>query len=97
MNSNEVRAVIEKHAPQLREAFSVARLDIFGSVARGELTENSDVDFLVEFDGPYRYRQLLDLADFLEGLVQRRVDLVTSQGLRPRIRTRIAQEAIRVA
>jgi predicted nucleotidyltransferase len=67
---------------------------IFGSVARGESDERSDVDFLVEME---RGRSLLDLGGFLmdlEELLGKQVDVVTEKGLRSRIRERVLREAI---
>ncbi|HSK79481.1 MAG TPA: nucleotidyltransferase family protein [Thermoanaerobaculia bacterium] len=67
---------------------------VFGSVARGESDERSDVDFLVEME---RGRSLLDLGGFLmdlEELLGKRVDVVTERGLKSRIRERVLREAI---
>ncbi len=67
---------------------------IFGSVARGEADERSDVDFLVELEPG---RSLLDLGGLLmdlQELLNRPVDVVTEQGLRERIRQRVLDEAI---
>jgi predicted nucleotidyltransferase len=69
---------------------------IFGSVARGEATTESDVDFLVELE---RGRSLLDhsaLMIELESLLGRRVDVATERGLRPRVREQILKEAVRL-
>lgn len=67
---------------------------IFGSVARGEADERSDVDFLVELEPG---RSLLDLGGLLMDLQQllgHPVDVVTERGLRERIRERVLEEAI---
>ena len=67
---------------------------IFGSVARGEDDENSDVDFLVEMESG---RSLLDLGGLLmdlQELLEHEVDVVTEKGLRPRIRERVLREAV---
>lgn len=67
---------------------------VFGSVARGEADEQSDIDFLVEME---RGRSLLDLGGLLvdlETLLHRPVDVVTEQGLKKRIRSRVLQEAV---
>ena len=67
---------------------------LFGSVARGEADEASDVDILVELEPN---RSLLDLGGFLadmQDLLQRRVDVVTERGLKNRIRDRVLQEAV---
>lgn len=67
---------------------------VFGSVARGEAGEASDVDFLVNLEAG---RSLLDHAALkveLEGLLGRPVDVATVRGLRPRVRERILAEAV---
>jgi len=67
---------------------------VFGSVVRGEATEESDIDFLVDLAPG---RTLLDHAALLldlERLLQRRVDVVTERALRTRIRDHILREAI---
>jgi uncharacterized protein len=69
-------------------------LRVFGSVARGEADERSDVDFLVELE---RGRSLLDLGGLLmdlQDLLGRRVDVVTERGLKARIRDRVLGEAV---
>jgi len=72
----------------------VKRASFFGSIARGEMTEDSDVDLLVEFEGR---RSLLDLAHLkneLEDAVNRRVDLLTYKSLHPRLKDRILAEQV---
>ena len=67
---------------------------VFGSVARGEADERSDVDFLVEME---RGRSLLDLGGLLmdlRDLLGRPVDVITERGLRERIRSRVLREAV---
>jgi uncharacterized protein len=67
---------------------------IFGSVARGEADEQSDVDFLVDA-GPRRTPFFPGgLVVDLEALLGRRVDIVTERGLRLRIKDRVLKEAI---
>jgi predicted nucleotidyltransferase len=69
---------------------------VFGSVARGEADQESDIDFLVELEPG---RSLLDLGGLqmeLESLLGRRVDVVTARGLKARIRERVLREAVPV-
>ena len=69
---------------------------VFGSVARGEECESSDIDFLVTLEPG---RTLLDIARLevrLEDLLGRRVDVVTENGLREPIRSTALREAVRV-
>lgn len=67
---------------------------IFGSAARGEADEASDLDFLVEMEPG---RSLLDLGGLLmdlRELLGREVDVITERGLKPRIRERVLREAV---
>jgi predicted nucleotidyltransferase len=69
---------------------------VFGSVARGDADEASDIDFLVDMEPG---RSLLDLGGLqadLENLLGCRVDVVTEGGLKTRIRARVLHEAVRV-
>jgi len=75
----------------------VAHMSVFGSVARGTETASSDLDVLVEFDGPATFSRYMDLKFLLEELAGRKIDLVTAKALRPEMRERVEREAIRVA
>ncbi len=75
-------------------ALGVRRLAVFGSLARGMSTPSSDVDVLVEFvQGEKRLDRLLALCDLLEEAFGRAVDVVTTDGLSPRLRPHILAEA----
>jgi len=79
---------------QLAAKYGARRVRIFGSIARGEADDQSDVDFLVDLDPG---RSLLDLGGLqyeLERLLGRRVDVVTERGLKPRMRERALLEAV---
>ena len=67
---------------------------IFGSVARGESTDESDVDFLIEVEGPTSPWFPGGLVADLEALLGCRVDVVTERGLKKRIREYILREAV---
>jgi predicted nucleotidyltransferase len=70
------------------------KVRVFGSVARGEADETSDIDFLVELAPG---RTLFDLGGLLmdlRDLLGREVDVVTERGLKARIRTRVLEEAV---
>jgi predicted nucleotidyltransferase len=81
----------------LRQDLGVAALYVFGSVARGEAASGSDVDLLVEFEGPPTFARFMDLKFLLEDTLGARVDLVTRGALRATIRPRVEAEAQRVA
>jgi len=69
---------------------------IFGSVARGEADDQSDVDILVELEQGRSLPDLGGLLKDLETLLNRKVDVVTERGLRQRIRDRVLHEAVPV-
>lgn len=82
-------------APDIRERFGVKRIGIFGSFARGDQTVKSDVDVVVELaDGYSTLRNFISLADFLEELFRRKVDLLTIEGIDRYIRHRVEAEVI---
>ena len=69
---------------------------LFGSFARGEAGEQSDVDLLVDLD-EHTFDRYMDLKLRLEDLLGRSVDLVLIDGLKPRVKSNILSEAIRAA
>jgi len=77
-------------------SFGVQSLALFGSVARDEATETSDLDFLVEFEGAATFDRYMDLKFFLEDLFGKPVDLVTKRSLKPQIAASVLGEAIDV-
>lgn len=82
--------------PKLRSQYGVTSLGVFGSYVRGEQTETSDIDVLVEFEPDRRFGllQFCALENELTDLLGRKVDLVMKDGLKPRIGERILQEVI---
>lgn len=72
-------------------------LALFGSAARDELREESDVDVLVAFRGVPTFTAYWGLKQYLEALLHKRVDLVTESGLKPRARAYVEKDMIRVA
>ncbi len=77
---------------ELRDLYRVARVGIFGSVARGEATDTSDVDILVEFSDHPDLFQFVRLQERLSKILGREVDLVTPDALKPLIKDRVLRE-----
>lgn len=94
---DEIIDLIKKSEPELRR-FWVLELYLFGSVARGQATDKSDVDFFVVLDerGTDLFN-LISLNQFLEDILKTKVDLGTKKSLRKSICDQVFQEAIRVA
>ena len=81
----------------MAERFDVASVHLFGSTARDRATAASDVDILVDFNGPATLKRIFDLRSYIEGLVDRPVDLVTRKDLKKEIRSYVEAEAINVS
>jgi len=95
VDKDEVLKPISENWEKIKR-FGVKSLAVFGSAARGEAHPDSDIDILVEFDGPPTFDAYMDLKFFLEELLGRRVDLVTPKALKPRLRPYVEKEAIHV-
>jgi len=90
-------ALIRTRLPELRSSFGVQSLALFGSVARDEAGAASDVDILIEFDGPTTFDRYFGAKEALEGILGSRVDLATPAMLKPRLKVEVEREGVRVA
>jgi len=97
MRRSDVIEHLSAHRAELRERFGVSSIALFGSYARDDARPDSDVDLLVEFEGPLTFLRYMDLIDYLQELIGTRVDLATSGKLKPRVRANVEREMIRVA
>ena len=96
MKKNETLGLLQAHKAELAKQFGVIRLALFGSTARDTAGPNSDIDILVEFDGPATSARYFGVQFYLEDLLGRPVDLVTEKALRPELRPFIEREALHV-
>ena len=87
---------LKQNAAEIRRRFGVRELSVFGSVARDEAGDTSDVDVLVTFEGTADFDRFMDLRFYLEDLLGRRIDLVTDQALRQEMREQVEREAVHV-
>lgn len=97
MQRNEALAILQAHKDEIISRFHVKHLALFGSTVRNEAGEESDVDLLVDFDGPANFHGYFDLQFFLEDLFHCEVDLVCAKSVRPQIKPYIDKEALYVA
>ena len=96
MNRDSILALLHEQRDTFRARFGARQLALFGSAARDEMRPDSDIDVLVEFDGPTTYDAYFGLKDYLEAMLHRPVDLVTTKGLKPRARQHVERDLIRV-
>lgn len=87
----EIKETIGANKERLISTYGLNLIAIFGSYGRGQQTEESDVDLLVDFNRPIGVA-FIDLADDLENLLQVKVDLVSKNGVRPRYFKQIEKE-----
>jgi len=97
MKREDIIRILKEQQKTLTERYNVERLSLFGSVARGEARDDSDVDLLVEFSQPVGLFQFIELQQWLQSLLGCEVDLGTPRSLKSAIKDQVLREAIRVA
>jgi len=95
MNRETILQILKEHQDTLKQ-MGVASLALFGSVARGETTSESDVDILVSFNEPVTFDGYMDVKIFLEDQLKCPVDLVVAEALHARIKPFVQQDAVYV-
>ena len=96
MDREQILLLLKQHRTEIRE-MGIRSLSLFGSVAREEAGPDSDVDLLVEFSPPYTFDRYIKAKFFLEDLLGHQVDLVMHEALKPRARSSVEKDSIRVA
>ncbi len=94
LERDDIIAILQEQ--MVRSRFGIKSLFLFGSVARNEATEESDLDFVVNFDGVITFDRYMDLKIFLEDLFGKKIDLAIEDSLKPQIRQNILEGAIDV-
>ena len=80
LTRDQIVKILQREQAYLAAEFGVSRIGLFGSYAQGQPDVASDIDLLVEFERPVGFR-FLDLADYLEKVLGRPVDLLTPSGI----------------
>jgi len=93
MTQKTIVAALNGKRAYMHEQFGVKKLALFGSFAAGTAGKSSDVDLMVEFDRPIGLK-FMRLAEYLEKLLGRKVDVLTPDGLKG-IRAKTAADSIR--
>ncbi|HEV7348464.1 nucleotidyltransferase family protein [Telluribacter sp.] len=91
LTPDEIEARIRALKPRLMEEYAVSKIGYFGSFARGNYHEDSDVDVLVDFERSVGWK-FFDLKELLESVLNKKVDLVTERSLRKSWRETILQQ-----
>jgi predicted nucleotidyltransferase len=96
MKRDDILNRLHDRRREISDRFAVDNLGLFGSAARDKLRDDSDVDVLVSFRGRATFDGYMGLKSYLEELFGRKVDLVTEKGLKPRARSHVERDLIRV-
>lgn len=95
-DAEAIRAELAALKSELRGEYPIRDLGVFGSYARDEHGPESDLDIIVTFDRPVSLFELVRLEDELSRRLDRDVDLVTRESLKPRIRSHVDEDVVYV-
>lgn len=90
-----IKQILAQLKPELEQKFFVNSIGLFGSVVRGDFTDKSDIDIIVDFSKPVGI-EFIDLADYIERKLRKKVDLVSKNGVKPKYFHQIESEIIYV-
>ncbi len=96
MNKEEIKIKLNKNMDAMKEKYHIKKMGLFGSVARGEEREKSDIDILVEFSTPIGFFDFIRLEIFLSELLGGKVDLVSKKAIKPMLQKYIHRDLIYV-
>ncbi|HEX8462309.1 MAG TPA: nucleotidyltransferase family protein [Segetibacter sp.] len=91
----DIKIILQQLKPEIVSKFSVNSIGLFGSVVRNDFSPQSDVDIIVDFTKPVGV-EFIDLADFIEKKLNRKVDLVSKNGIKEKYYKIIEPEIIYV-
>ena len=94
---NEIKKILLEHKKELKEKYKVKTIGIFGSYARGEQKETSDIDILIDYYEPISLLKLIELENYLSELFGIKVDLITKNSIHnPYLKKSIEEDLIYV-
>ncbi len=92
----ELTEILRKNRDVISREYKAYIIGVFGSYARGQQRQGSDIDILVKFDEGATLFDLVGLGDFLEDLIGLKVDIVSEKALRTELRDKILAEVVEV-
>ena len=95
MYIEEVKNRLFDKKAEIRKRYHVKKIGVFGSIVRNKQTKKSDIDILVEFEKGHKdFFNYMRLKYYLEELLDRKVDLVIKEAVKPQLRERILNEVV---
>ena len=96
MKREEITEFLTTHKDEMAQRFGVVKIGLFGSYARGEADEHSDIDIAIEMDTPNIADSYFGTLHFLEDHLQKKIDLGLLSNVRPELKEHIKREIIYV-
>jgi predicted nucleotidyltransferase len=96
MDKDEIILFIKENKPFLEQQFGVVRIGLFGSYARGDAHENSDIDIAVEMRNEHIFRNFFGLERYLQEHLKKKIDLGMVETIKPLVKQRILNEIVYV-
>ena len=90
---SSIMQILSQLKPELKQKYFVNSIGLFGSVVMDDFNEKSDIDIIVDFSKPIGI-EFIDLADYIESKLRKRVDLVSRNGVKPKHFHQIESEII---
>lgn len=90
-----IKQILTQLKPELIQKYFVNSIGLFGSIVRDDFTDKSDVDIIVDFSKPIGI-EFIDLANYIESKLSKKVDLVSRNGVKPKYFHQIESEIIYV-
>ncbi|MCQ6253854.1 nucleotidyltransferase family protein [Methanocaldococcus sp.] len=92
---NEIKKILLEHKKELKEKYKIKSIGIFGSYARGEQKETSDIDILIDYYEPISLLKLIELENYLSELIGIKVDVITKNSIQnPYLKKSIEEDLI---
>lgn len=91
-DKNEILKILKKIKPVLVKEYNITEIGLFGSYIRGEQTQNSDIDILLDHKSGLTFFKLLDLENFLSKVLNIKVDIAFKKYLKKNISKKILSE-----
>jgi uncharacterized protein len=95
LNLLTAQEILKTNKAEMQERFHLKSIGLFGSIVRNDFTAESDVDIIVEFNQSIGM-EFIDLANFLESKIHRKIDLVSKKGLKQNFYVEIENQIIYV-
>lgn len=96
MRKDEALKLLSEHKPELVRRFGITDLALFGSTARDEARDDSDLDVMVEFDGHVTAKRYFGVQFYLEDMLHREIDLVQKGAVRIELQPYVERDLIHV-